>query len=93
MRLIDADKLKAQVKAHEIEYKFTPTDYQYGRNVGIYKAVTDIEGAAEVDAIPVSWIKAQMEKLRDSGFPFADFGAAGIFALLDTWEKEKNENS
>lgn len=59
-RLIDADKLKAQVEAHEIKYKFTPTDYQYGHNVGIDKAVNDIEDAETVEAIPVPWIESYL---------------------------------
>lgn len=67
MRLIDADKLKAQVEAHEIKYKFTPTDYQYGHNVGINKAVNDIEDAETVEAIPVDWIEAKMKSLVSPG--------------------------
>ena len=90
-RLIDADKLKAQIEAHEIKYKFTPTDYQYGHNVGIDKAVNDIEDAETVEAIPVPWIKARMEELESDGY-MAEIGACGIKAILVQWEMEQKRN-
>ena len=88
-RLIDADKLKAQVGAHEIKYKFTPTDYQYGHNVGVDKAVADIEDAETVDAIPVPWIEAEIKKLRDMDNGFASLSAGQIEAMLKKWREEQ----
>lgn len=88
-RLIDADKLKAQVEAHEIKYKFTPTDYQYGHNVGIDKAVDDIEDAETIEAIPVPWIETEIKKLRDMDNGFASLSAGQIEAMLKKWRKEQ----
>ena len=88
-RLIDADKLKAQVEAHEIKYKFTPADYQYGHNVGIDKAVADIDDAETVEAIPTAWIEAEIKKLRDLDFEFATMTAGQIEAMLNKWRKEQ----
>lgn len=89
MRLIDADKLKEHCK-HDLEN--VVAEHYPDKIVEFAKATTDgfcknIDEQETVDAIPVSWIKTQMEKLRDSGFPTAEFGAAGIMALLDMWEK------
>lgn len=91
-RLIDADKLKAQVEAHEIKYKFTPTDYQYGHNIGIDKAVTDIEDAETVEAIPVPWIEAEIKALRELDFGFTTMTAGQIEAMLNKWRKEQKGN-
>lgn len=85
-RLIDADKLKAQVEAHEIKYKFTPTDYQYGHNVGIDKAVADIEDAETVEAIPVPWIESYALLAEADGRPFF---AEGIRDMVEEWKRDR----
>jgi hypothetical protein len=69
--------------------KQAPTDYQYGRNVGIYKAVTDIEDAETVEAIPTAWIEAEIKKLRDLDFEFATMTAGQIEAMLNKWREER----
>lgn len=91
-RLIDADKLKAQVEAHEIKYKFTPTDYQYGHNVGIDKAVADIDDAAEVDAIPVEWIELHISVLEFIGKKESVRRAEAIRNMLGIWRYEQKGN-
>ena len=87
-RLIDADKLKAQIEAHEIKYKFTPTDYQYGHNVGIDKAVNDIEDAAEVDAIPVEWIEKYIADCGVDG-TVTMLSAKAVNTMLEVWREEQ----
>lgn len=87
-RLIDADKLKAQVEAHEIKYKFTPTDYQYGHNVGINKAVNDIEDAETVEAIPVDWIEKYIEEMDEIGFCPE---AMHVSSMMSRWKEEQRK--
>ena len=89
-RLIDADKLKAQVEAHEIKYKFTPTDYQYGHNVGIDKAVADIDDAETVEAIPVDWLMQKADWCdKNNGI----FVSGAIRSAVDAWREEQNNGT
>ena len=89
-RLIDADKLKARVEAHEIKYKFTPTDYQYGCNVGIDKAVADIDDAETVEAIPAPWIEKYIADCGVDG-TVTMLSAKAVNAMLEVWREEQNE--
>ena len=92
-RLIDADKLKAQVEAHEIKYKFTPTDYQYGHNVGIDKAVADIDAAETVPAIPVDWIRAYIDRLKAMGVQLSLRDAQAVSVMVDKYMMEQYGNA
>jgi len=41
-----------------------------------------------VEAIPITWIEAEIKKLRDMDFEFATFTAGQIDAMLNKWRKE-----
>jgi hypothetical protein len=90
-RLIDSDKLKAQVEAHEIIKEFSITEYECGHNEGICMAVDDIEDAETVEAIPTAWIEAEIKKLRDLDFEFATMTAGQIEAMLKKWREEQKD--
>ena len=92
MRLIDADKLKAQVEAHEIKYKFTPTDYQYGHNVGVDKAVADIDDAETVEAIPITYINSRIAEFRAKDTYANQFAANFLQAIINEYNKEAHND-
>ena len=86
-RLIDADKLIAQVEAHEIIKEFSITEYECGHNEGICKAVDDIEDAETVDAIPVDWLLRKAEWCdKNNGI----FVSGAIRSAVDAWREEQN---
>lgn len=82
MRLIDADKLRAEYKDPEDIRDSAKVLYHV---TGIWAG---IDAAETVEAIPVPWIKAQMEKLKSDGC-IAEIGALGIKAMLIQWRKEQ----
>ena len=89
MRLIDADKLKAQIEAHEIIKKFSITEYECGHNVGLCIGIDEVDEAENVEAIPVPWIEAEIKKLRDMDNGFASLSAGQIEAMLRKWREEQ----
>ena len=44
-----------------------------------------------VEAIPVDWIEAQINKLRDMDNGFASLSAGQIEAMLKKWREEQND--
>lgn len=87
MRLIDADKLKAQ---------FTePADWLDINQTLVHKTGiwAEIDAAETVEAIPVDWIKAEIKKLRDMDNGFASLSAGQIEAMLKRWREEQNGES
>lgn len=88
MRLIDADKLRAQIEAHEIKYNFTPTDYDYGHNSGLNCAVIEIFNAETVEAIPVDWLMKKADWCdKNNGI----FVSGAIRSAVDAWREEQKE--
>jgi hypothetical protein len=86
-RLIDSDKLKAQVEAHEIIKEFSITEYECGHNEGICMAVDDIEDAETVEAIPVDWLLRKADWCdKNNGI----FVSGAIRSAVDAWREEQN---
>ena len=66
MRLIDADKLKGELKLKELSHIIKQEEYlDYVLNewktrvveLGSYNVIEEIESAPEVKAIPIEWLK------------------------------------
>ena len=55
----------------------------------LYEIQDTIEDAAEVEAIPVDWIEAEIKKLRDMDNGFASLSAGQIEAMLKKWREEQ----
>ena len=88
-RLIDADNLRAQIEAHEIDTRFTLTDYEYGYNNGLDKAEDEVDEAETVEAIPLTWINGYLTWLYDMNSVFGNRKALAIQAMLKKWEMEQ----
>lgn len=91
-RLIDADKLRAQIEAHEIQTRFTLTDYEYGHNTGLDKAEDEVDLAETVEAIPVDWIREYLSWLKGIG-AFALPDANAIKSMMKKWEMEQGHST
>lgn len=90
MRLIDADKLRAQIEAHEIQTRFTLTDYEYGHNTGLDKAEDEVDLAETVEAIPVDYLTFRINDFRQRESYAGKFVADCLQAIINDYNKEKN---
>lgn len=92
-RLIDADKLKAQIEAHEIITKFSITEYECGHNVGLCIGIDEVDEADTIEAIPVDWIQryinaCEMVSVMDGG-TVTKWSADAVKAMLECWREEQ----
>jgi len=53
--------------------------------------IFDVEQMEGTEAIPISWIEAEIKKLRDMDNGFASFSAGQIEAMLKKWREEQND--
>ena len=77
-RLIDADKLLNAFGLSEKTRKYGGDHSGYDTRM-LYEIQDTIEDAAEVEAIPVDWIKRYMKEV----------GLTDVKYMLETWEKEQ----
>ena len=89
MKLIDADKIKEELKLKELSHIIKQEEYlDYVLNewktrvveLGGYNVIEEIENAPTVEAIPIEWIK----KFIDN-----DILSETVKILLNAWEWEK----
>ena len=92
MRLIDADKLRAQIEAHEIDTRFTLTNYEYGHNTGLEKAEDDVDAAETVEAIPITYLNSRISRLRQHKTYAGDFAADLLEAIIKDYNKEAHND-
>ena len=98
MRLIDADKLELK---HYVQ-RVTDKPIGYGGTQPVYAnydiIAYDVDHAPTVEAIPIEWIKKQIEKYVEwTTFKFHidvdDIEARNCLEyLLEDWEKENETN-
>lgn len=92
MRLIDADVLKADYGMAD-DCKNCKTAYRscdYDRNYSKMDFCGWLDGAETVDAIPVEWIKKQIEWLKSLDNTFSSLTANNIQVMLNSWEREQH---
>ena len=84
MRLIDADKLRAQFPE--------PADWKDGNNalVHITGIWAEIDTAETVEAIPLTYLTSRISRLRQHKTYAGDFGADLIEAIIKDYNKEKD---
>ncbi len=87
-RLIDADNLRAQIEAHEIDTRFTLTSYEYGYNTGLEKAEDEVDFAKTVEAIPVDWLMKKADSYYKNN---CIFSSIAIRSAVDAWKEEQKE--
>lgn len=97
MRLIDADKIKEELKLKELSHIIKQEEYlDYVLNewktrvveLGSYNVIEEIENAPTVKAIPVEWIK----KFRNQFEP-GDDDYNLIDGLLNIWWRLEHETN
>ena len=92
MRLIDADVLKADYGMAD-DCKDCKTGYRSCEYDRIYSKMDFcgwLDDAPTVDAIPVEWIKKQIEWLKSLDNTFSSLTANNIQAMLNSWEREQH---
>lgn len=92
MRLIDADALKADYGMAD-DCKDCRTGYRSCEYDRIYSKMDFcgwIDDAETVDAIPVEWIKKQIEWLKSLDNTFSSLTANNIQVMLNSWEREQH---
>jgi len=81
VKLIDGDALVDFVGAGE--------DTEDLLNSIVIEVVKNaVQKMSAVEAIPTTWIEAEIKKLRDMDFGFATLTAGQIDAMLNKWRKE-----
>lgn len=86
-RLIEAEKLKAKIEAHEIIKKFSITEYECGHNVGLCIGIDEVDAAETVEAIPVDWLLRKADWCdKNNGI----FVSGAIRSAVDVWREEQN---
>ena len=94
-RLIDADKLRGVMSVAKDEYgNVAESFFNMGGELSTeWWCVEDmLDNAETVEAIPVDWIKAEINKLRDMDNGFAAMSAGQIEAMLKKWREEQKGN-
>ena len=92
-RLIDSDNLRAQIEAHEIDTRFTLTDYEYGYNTGLDKAEDEVDLAETVPAISLDWIRTYISNLKAMGVQLSLRDAQAVSVMVDKYMMEHNGNA
>ena len=88
-RLIDADKLRAEVKECKVMQQSENSDYR----TGYICAMSTVEGMIadilladeQVDAIPIRWIQGKIGYMQCKGNPWT---AESLEWLLKAWAQE-----
>ena len=88
MALINREELLKAFGLSEKTRKYGGDHSGYDTRM-LYEIQDTIEDAAEVDAIPVPWIEAEIKKLRDMDNGFASLSAGQIEAMLKKWREEQ----
>lgn len=91
MSLIDREELLKSFGLSEKTRKFGGDHSGYDTRM-LYEIQDTIEDAADVEAIPVPWIEAEIKKLRDMDNGFASLSAGQIEAMLNKWREEQKGN-
>lgn len=88
MRLIDADKLMAEMKEAEAEpaYQHTGEDWY----VGMVSAEGLVDEAETVEAIPVNYLNSRINDFRQRESYAGKFAADCLQAIINKYNKEKN---
>lgn len=92
MRLIDADALRADYGMAE-DCKNCKTGYRSCEYDRIYSKMDFcgwLDDAPTVNAIPVEWIKKQIEWLKSLDNTFSSLTANNIQVMLNSWEREQH---
>lgn len=92
MRLVDIDALKADYGMAD-DCKDCRTGYRSCEYDRIYSKMDFcgwIDDAETVDAIPVEWIKKQIEWLKSLDNTFSSLTANNIQVMLNSWEREQH---
>lgn len=85
MRLIDAETVKEAIESHTVSMTSCLTmDEHFGMTVMKEQCLEDVDNAPAVDAIPVEWLREQIDKYDVEG-------AAAIRWLIHTWQEGKHE--
>jgi len=86
VRLIDADALFAVVKGHHDLYNGATNPTDKARRDENLQVMCDITDAPDIDAIPVEWLRNEMNMADDRGDgEMTD----AISWLLQTWQQER----
>lgn len=89
-RLIDADKLLNAFGLSEKTRKYGGDHSGYDTRM-LYEIQDTIEDAAEVDAIPVDWLEAEIKSLKAEN-SYTSYHLSECYkALLLKWKRVKNE--
>lgn len=91
MRLIDADKLRAQIEAYEIIKKFSITEYECGHNVGLCIGIGEVDAAETVEAIPLDWIRNYISNLKAMGVQLSLRDAQAVSVMVDKWAMDNSK--
>ena len=92
MRLIDADALRADYGMAE-DCKNCKTGYRSCEYDRIYSKMDFcgwLDDAPTVNAIPVEWIKKQIEWLKSLDNTFSSLTVNNIQVMLNSWEREQH---
>lgn len=92
MRLIDADVLKADYGMAD-DCKNCKTGWRSCQGDNTYTKMNFcgwLDDAPTVNAIPVEWIKKQIEWLKSLDNTFSSLTANNIQVMLNSWEREQH---
>lgn len=85
-RLIDADALKEKIEFHPTSVSVCMTVAEAkGQTYFKNRCLEDIDNAPTVDAIPVEWLRKEMEKVNHAFEPHFAF-----MYVLQEWERTKS---
>lgn len=87
MRLIDADKLRAEYKDPEDIRDSAKVLYHV---TGIWAG---IDAADTVEAIPIDWIEAKIKRLKDMDNGFPCLAADILYGVLLDWRREQENET
>lgn len=97
MRLIDADKIKEELKLKELSHIIKQEEYlDYVLNewktrvveFGSYNVVEEIDNAPTVKAIPIEWMYEWRMKNNEQ----YNVGVSSFSQMISDWEKENDSD-
>ena len=94
MRLIDADRLKVEMQLNKTSYEISDVDER--QNEVVDWCIKDVDNADTVEAIPIEWIEAVIEKYASYEYhvEIDDIEARWTLdALIEDWRAENGRSS